>query len=329
MSVATLGRRGFQWLRRPLAHKIISVRTHVTGVIASALLPAVAACVNRLDRNTRYREHYFRTRTTDTSYLMAHLQDTKETFVVIGYDTAVSRNLYVHGTSDFALLQTAVDALGATFTLEMLVDIGANIGTICVPAVKRGLAKRAIAIEPEARNYRMLMANIFLNGVEDRIQVHNQALGDSDDQTVLLELSPNNAGDHRIRVESTDGLLGEKNRVLTTVRSDTLERVVGDIDASRTLLFMDAQGSEGLILAGARHAVAAQVPVVTEVWPYGLKRAGCYHQLREVVSRYQHFYDLSEASPVAHPSGEIDNLLAGVEAAAKIDPAAHANILLR
>ncbi len=48
-------------------------------------------------------------------------------------------------------MHRAVSLLGRR-GLTSLIDIGANIGTICIPAVKCGLFDRAIAIEPEPLN---------------------------------------------------------------------------------------------------------------------------------------------------------------------------------
>ena len=39
---------------------------------------------------------------------------------------------------------------------DTFLDIGANIGVICIPAVKRGLVESANAVEPERKNFELL-----------------------------------------------------------------------------------------------------------------------------------------------------------------------------
>ncbi|MEJ7784689.1 MAG: FkbM family methyltransferase [Solirubrobacteraceae bacterium] len=48
------------------------------------------------------------------------------------------------------------------------------------------------------------------------------------------------------------------------------------------LVWIDVQGHEGHVLAGASTLLAAQLPIVCDYWPYGLRRAGAFdlfHQL--------------------------------------------------
>ena len=39
---------------------------------------------------------------------------------------------------------------------------------------------------------------------------------------------------------------------------------------------MDVQGYEGYILTGAKNTLQFTPPLVTEFWPYGMKRASTY-----------------------------------------------------
>jgi len=98
----------------------------------------------------------------------------------------------------------------------LLIDIGANIGQICIVAVARHYSKRAIAIEPEPQNCRLLRANIALNGLTETISVHEAACGMFDNETLNLELSEDNLGDHRIRLTDLPGRDNEDKRHKTT-----------------------------------------------------------------------------------------------------------------
>jgi FkbM family methyltransferase len=216
----------------------------------------------------------------------------------------------VHGNRAHERVARALELLGEPFHLETLVDVGANIGIVCVSAVRRGLARRAIAIEPVPQNYRLLVANIHLNGVADRISHHALALGSSSDETLTFELSPDNSGDHRVSVAEEDGLFGERQRVLIRVHSTRLDDLVGDLDPRSSLVWMEAQGYEGHILVGAPRALNARVPVVAEFCPYLMRRSGSYTPFVRAVGSYRFWSDLSQSGmrSVAASPESLDHL---------------------
>ena len=57
---------------------------------------------------------------------------------------------------------------------------------------------------------------------------------------------------------------------------------------------MDTQGYEGYILSGALRLIDASVPIVTEFWPYGLKRSNGLDMFYTVLStsKYTTMWDL-------------------------------------
>lgn len=75
----------------------------------------------------------------------------KETYVVVTGDMAVGYPLFMQGESDFSKFVDAFsllrDAKGRN--CDVLWDIGANIGSICIPALTRNFVKKAVAFEPE------------------------------------------------------------------------------------------------------------------------------------------------------------------------------------
>lgn len=217
-----------------------------------------------------------------------------EKFVVHARDEFISKGLYTSGQFDFEKFELALDACGRK--IACLVDIGANIGSICIPAVKRGLVKRAIAIEPEPTNFRLLMANIFLNDVADSIRSVNVALGAQDDTALELELCVGNRGDHRISVVSMPGRYDEAKRERISVKAETLDSVMDGVDLGATLVWMDTQGYEGHILCGAKHVCSQRVPMVIEFWPYGMRRAESFLSLKQSLEVYDSFYDLGATS---------------------------------
>ena len=235
-----------------------------------------------------------------------------EALLVSASDKVIGRYTYVNREPyDFDKVQQALSILGNARPKMQLIDIGANIGTICIPAVKRGAFQKAIAIEPEPRNYSLLLANIHINGLGDKIVAHNFALGQKDDEKLLFELSNDNFGDHRVRTGSGFGLDHELNREVITVASDTFDKIIKQIDPKESLIWIDTQGFEGQVLSGARNALSVQTPVCFEFWPNGMKRSNSYRLLKEalILAGYTVFYDLNgNPFPVPITSSSFDDL---------------------
>ena len=157
----------------------------------------------------------------------------REQFIVHTNDP-VGESIFLYGEYDFQKLALALQLLGREY-VETLVDLGANVGSICIPAVSRGFATRSIAIEPEPTNFLMLTANIELNSLQHKIHAHQNAVGPVDNQSIRLELSSENFGDHRIT--PTVGVPRERDS--TTVTSMTLDTLVPNLNPLTDLIFMD------------------------------------------------------------------------------------------
>jgi FkbM family methyltransferase len=226
-----------------------------------------------------------------------------ETLVVNCRDDIISREVYRSGSFDFHKFEHAIAMLRAHGLMgdrtERLFDIGANIGTICVPAVARGLAASAVAIEPHPHNCRLLRANIALNGLHERIDVFECAAAAEDGGSVMLEVNERNWGDHRV-APAADMIAdeqGESRRPRIAVPVRSVDMIAAETGPP-SLLWMDTQGFEGFVLAGARQVLAARPPLVTEYWPYSLRRVGGYAAFHAAIAGYRQFIDLDAPGPV-------------------------------
>lgn len=215
-------------------------------------------------------------------------------YVLSTHERGVGFPTFVFGSFDEDTVEgmiTALERHAGITTLNGLsvLEVGANIGTVAVSLLVRHGVKRIVAVEPDAENVRLLRANLALNGVQDRVEIHEIALSDSDG-TVVLESCNDNWGDHRIRVADAGPAIPEEGRRSTTEVSarrldslgDANEIDLDDID----LVWMDVQGHEGHVLAGAGHLVQASTPVVTEYWPYGLRRVGALESFHALVAEH-------------------------------------------
>lgn len=249
-----------------------------------------------------FRKARFQASIGEQEFLLAYRQG--EYFLVFTHDKVISKGVYAssRGGFDFQKFERAVRLLGAGFQLDTLVDVGANLGTICIPAVRRGYARQAIAIEPEPRNYRLLVANILLNDLGAAIKPYQAALGGPDVPYLRLGLSPDSSGNHRISVESSDNGI--------VVPSTTLDDIAPSLTRDHSLIWIDTEGYEGIVLSGARAAVASRVPLVIEFTPQFMRLLNSYGPLKQALLHYSVYYDLAEPAPrsVAISEASLDAL---------------------
>jgi FkbM family methyltransferase len=238
-------------------------------------------------------------------------------------DRFVGRETFLTGGFDDGAMERILAALehhGPGFSLagRTVLDIGANIGTTTVPLLRRFGARRAIAIEPVPANGRLLAMNCLDNGVLDRVAIHAVALSDRDGE-VTMALSSTNSGDHRVLVAGEQGgVLGEAARRTVTVPALRLDTMVarGTVDLDELgLVWMDAQGHEGAILSGARSLLGGPAPIVTELWPYGLRRHGGLRAMCELLAaHYDAVVEMGAPewpmAPVIVPTTELAALVA-------------------
>jgi FkbM family methyltransferase len=247
-------------------------------------------------------------------------------------DEEISRLVFIYGLYDkplMTLVFSALRQLGGAADLggKRLLDLGANIGTTTLTATACFGAEGSYAFEPDPVNFRTLAVNVAANGLGERVSAFEVALTDSSD-TVELERSPTNAGDHRVR---TGGAPADPARETVEVRAARLDDLVdsGEVDLDRVgLAWLDVQGHEGQLLAGAGSLLEREIPLVAEYWPHGLRAAGGYESFHDLASNgFAGFVDLG--GPTGTPGDrvravdEIQSLDAGLRG-----PDDHSDLLL-
>jgi FkbM family methyltransferase len=226
-------------------------------------------------------------------------------------DWALGRPLFLRGEIEWRLITRAMAELRARDLLRpggLLVDVGANIGTVTIPLLRDGTFRRAVAIEPIPGNTRRLRRNLWLNRVRHRVRVVKGAAGPTAG-IVAMALSPVNHGDHRIQPAQSlsPAQMGETAWPTVPVPCYRLDDVVPERPA---LLWMDVQGFELRVLAGAPRVLATGVPVVMEFGPYLIARSGITVEeyCEFISSRFATFVDLGIAGAQPVPTREIGTL---------------------
>lgn len=240
------------------------------------------------------------------------------TFFVSTADLAVSRSLFVkRARGDRAVMQTAIDVLTENGMPPredgLFVDVGANIGTATLVALTEHGFGRALAIEPAVANYRLLRANVVVNGLESRVATLQVALADAPGRRKLV-LNESNWGDHRLaRTDAPES--GVEDDDIVDVA--TLDQLVakGIVPPEETsLVWIDAQGAEPAILSSAGDLLSHGVPVVFELWPASYRDDDVEQLVGALESAYAFVVDLRQrggetALPKAEPIERLRGLV--------------------
>jgi FkbM family methyltransferase len=243
----------------------------------------------------------------------------RERYVLNSRDDMICRSVFVYGEFDLAKLEQVMSLLRRRLGVERvdtIIDVGANIGTICIPAVARGYADRAVAVEPHPVNCRILRTNVALNGLHDRITVFECACGADREGTLEILRPGDNWGDVRVATESeTRGLPESQRRLVASRRVDDL---AGAAASGLTVLWIDTQGFEASVLQGACGLLTRRVPVVVEFDPAMLacRRAGL-QALAAAFTGYGSFVDLEQPER-ERPVADIPRLADEMAAAKRV-----------
>jgi FkbM family methyltransferase len=233
------------------------------------------------------------------------------TFVVSTGDTHIGRSLFVkQGRGELKSLARGIAVLKDRGMVERaragtFLDVGANIGTSTVPAVGVHGFARALALEPEPRNLHLLQINIAVNDLADRVQTLHTAAS-SEPGTAKLVVAKTRSGVHEIAVDGNS----ERKDHLIDVELVTVDSLVdsGMIPGDGTgMIWIDCEGHDGHVLAGASKLLAAGVPVILEVSPSKLDKQGGRDLLVDAANtHYSSFIDMRRMRGEAGSSKDLD-----------------------
>ena len=252
-------------------------------------------------------------------------------------DEAVGLGIFAHGSHEREQLE-AVSGVLADWRGEAdplrgkaFLDIGANIGTSVVEAMVSLGCAGGWALEPHPGNFKLLRHNLLENGLDDKVEALEMAVSETDG-SATLEVAKENMGDHRVRVgDASAGRMAESDRQTIEVPMRSLDSLVGDGTVSLdqvALAWVDTQGHEAHVLAGAPCLAEARVPVYAEYWPYALERAGGLDRLHDIIQgTWGEVADIGfgRSDAKRRPAGEIGAVAAEYDAS---DPGSATNLLL-
>lgn len=142
--------------------------------------------------------------------------------------------------------------------LDGFLDIGANFGLYSVMLGSLSSIETLIAFEPLPRNAHQLGANLYLNGLDDLVDVRMLALSDKQTES-MLHVDEQSTGVSTLVPET---LARNTQAYARQVRLTTgvLDQVV-DLQGRRILVKIDVEGAELSVLHGMRKFLSAN-----DVW---------------------------------------------------------------
>lgn len=198
-----------------------------------------------------------------------------ESFYVSTGDDDVGRSLYVWRAVNASLVHTGelMAQRGYRMKDRVFLDVGAGIGTTSVRAITRFGCSRVVAFEHSHGPARLLRQNITLNGLEDKI---TPVLAMVSDTTRKM---PSRASRSRPMQGSDYAAPHRRGRDIPTVALDDWLAENGiEVDAVGGV-WIDVQGHEPDVLAGASRILASGTPVVCRFWPHRLREAKAFDQM--------------------------------------------------
>ena len=137
-------------------------------------------------------------------------------------------------------------------SVDVFVDVGANIGYYVCHALQSNPVCTVVAIEPLPANLRYLLRNVKANGWDHRCEIMPVAVSS---QPSVVSLFGAGTGASLVR-----GWNGAPDSSALLVPANTLENILGDrFSSKRCLIMIDVEGHEGAVIAGSQ-ALLAQIP---------------------------------------------------------------------
>jgi FkbM family methyltransferase len=177
-----------------------------------------------------------------------------------GYEfTRISNNLYVNQNAHiFELIKKN--------NINLVLDVGANIGQFGLDLRKAGYEGEIISFEPIKECYEQLVSNADKNW-----QIHNYALGDNETtediniskKTVFSSILETSDFGKENFSESIG--LTEKQRIQIYKLDDVLHNLTNNINNKKIFLKLDTQGYDSKVLVGATNTLNYVSAIQTEV----------------------------------------------------------------
>jgi FkbM family methyltransferase len=197
----------------------------------------------------------------------------------------IGRSIFAKGHFDRDHVGRLLDVLrdrGLPTKGKVLLELGGNIGTHTVYFALTGAFDSIVTVEPDPRNYPLLLANIAQNGFADSVIPVNCAAGEIEGEIDFHQHPTNHGRSSPVRRNDTDVRIAVPVRPVSRI----LEQA-GVAAESVGLVWMDIEGYEPVAIRSMQRLLELRVPVYLEFSPefYGAEQAVAF------VEHLATFYD--------------------------------------
>jgi FkbM family methyltransferase len=233
---------------------------------------------------------------TFTPYVVAEVD---ELLFFVSTADKLGRSLFAHQRrQDLDVLQRSLAILaehgGRPPSESTLLEVGANIGTTTVSAIRRFGFKKVVALEPEPGNFRLLQLNLLANDAAAQVELLQVAASDRSGP-VRLTVSSRSSGVHTVVPADEAHIPGT-----IPTQAVSLDDLADDLlfaPEEIGLLWVDAAGGETPVLAGASTLLDRGTPLVVAVRPNLPDWAEARTRLSRLLGSYTHFANVRLAEP--------------------------------
>lgn len=185
----------------------------------------------------------------------------RQAHFLVNYRNYVDRQIAFYDDFETQQLDYLLEGI-RRYGCTVFVDIGANIGFYTVHIAREALHARLIAFEPDPRNCDQLRANLFLNALSTRVELHRVAISDHAGKLAFEAFPDTSTGQSHV-VEHGG------SSVVEAVRLDDLLFLKG----AKIAIKIDIEGHEAAALKGMHALLAANHCLLqAEVFPANLER---------------------------------------------------------
>ena len=216
----------------------------------------------------------------------------REIFAKNGYD-----DIY------FEFFSKKTQALNIKLCDYLFVDIGANIGSFTLLALKSNLFKYSICVEPAPATFKILSKNIVINELENRVILINKAISDKLSY-IDFELADYHGDNRTVSQDYTErdnNLFSEHARKKIKIEAASICNILTENNYSedqKCCYWIDVQGAEVNVLRSIPKKSLNCSIFVIEVWPYGLNRL--HASVDDLIDIFEDFYFINLSYD--HPS---------------------------
>ncbi len=163
------------------------------------------------------------------------------TYILPNIKESIGFEIFIDGIYETENLQLILKNLPQH---SIMLDIGANIGSICIPICKLRPDIKAVCIEASSRMYSYLENNCKLNNLNN-ISLINKAVSEIDNAKVNF-YSP----DDKYGKGSMNNVFTDKAEIVNTI---TLDKLVADLDYRNIgIIKIDVEGFECSVFNGGK-----------------------------------------------------------------------------